>query len=249
MKVFIIEDEQPAAKKLIRLLKESNPEIEISGIAGGVESALNWLHSHSQPDLIFMDIQLEDGLCFEIFEKMKIKTPVIFTTAYDEYTLRAFKVNSIDYLLKPIKPAELSNAIRKFNDLHQPIDFSGFETVLRGMQPKLKERFLIKVGEKYKSVEINAIDFFYISERSNFMHVNNGKNYCIDYSLDKIEELVDPGMFFRINRNIIVNFSCIQEIYTYSTSRLKISIKNYTGQDEFLVSRERVNDFKLWMDR
>lgn len=249
MKVFIIEDEQLATKKLIRLLKEIDVEIEIVGSAGAVESAVNWLNTQTHPDLIFMDIQLEDGLCFDIFEKCKIKTPVIFTTAYDEYTLRAFKVNSVDYLLKPIKPDELKNAIHKFNELHNNIDFSGFEMALRQLQPKQKERFLIKVGEHYKSIEISTIDCFYIKERCNFIHINTGKNYAVDYSLDKIEEMVDLKMFFRINRNMIINFSSIQDILSYSSSRLKISLKNWTEKDELLVSRDRVTDFKLWIDR
>ena len=249
MKVLIIEDEQLAAKKLIRLLKEIDVEIEIAGILGAIESAVNWLLSHPQPDLIFMDIQLEDGLCFDIFEKSKIKTPVIFTTAYDEYTLKAFKVNSVDYLLKPIKPDELKTAISKFNQFHQRTDIAGIEMALRQLQPKQKERFLIKVGEHYKSVEISEIDCFYIKERCNFMHLNTGKNYAIDYSLDKIEEMIDSKMFFRINRNMIVNFLSIQDILAYSSNRLKISLRNWTEKEELLLSRDRVADFKVWMDR
>ena len=175
MKVLIVEDERLAAKKLIRLLKETDPKIEISGAVGSVESAVNWLNSEPQPDLIFMDIQLEDGLCFDIFEKSKIKTPVIFTTAFDEYTLRAFKVNSIDYLLKPVKQNELKDALKKFIDLQKTIDLAGFEKALQQLQPKQKERFLIKVGEHYKSIEIPAIDCFYIKERFNFMHTIDGK--------------------------------------------------------------------------
>jgi two-component system response regulator LytT len=249
MKVLIIEDEQLAAKKLVRLLKEIDIEIEIAEIIGAVEGAVNWLHSHPHPDLIFMDIQLEDGLCFDIFEKSKINTPVVFTTAYDEYTLRAFKVNSVDYLLKPIKPIELKSALSKFNQLHNRIDLAGIEVALRQLQPKRKERFLIKVGEHYKSVEICEIDCFYIKERCNFIHLNTGRNYAIDYSLDKIEEMVDSKMFFRINRNMIVNFLSIQDILTYSSNKLKISLKNWAEKDEILLSRDRVADFKLWMDR
>lgn len=249
MKVLIIEDEQLAAKKLIRLLNEIDNEIEILAIIASVEKAINWLFTNPYPDLIFMDIQLEDGLCFDIIEKSKIKIPVVFTTAYDEFTLRAFKVNSIDYLLKPIKPDELKSAILKFNQLHKQIHFAGLETVLRQLQPKHKERFLIKVGEHYKSVETSDISCFYIKERCNFIQVNTGKNYAIDYSLDKIEEMVDSKMFFRVNRNMIVNFLSIMDILNYSSSRLKIVLKNWTEKDEILLSRERVADFKLWMDR
>jgi DNA-binding LytR/AlgR family response regulator len=249
MKVLIIEDEQLAAKKLIRLLREIGTEIEITGILGAVDSVINWLYIHPHPDLIFMDIQLEDGLCFEIFEKIEIRTPVIFTTAYDEYVLRAFKVNSVDYLLKPIKTDELKNAINKFNQLHHHYNFKGIETALRQLQMKQKERFLIKVGEHYRSVEISAIEYFFIKERCTFIHINSGKNYAIDYSLDKIEELVNSKIFFRINRNMIVNFSSILDVLAYSSNRLKLSLKNWTEKDDLLVSRERVTDFKLWMDR
>jgi DNA-binding LytR/AlgR family response regulator len=249
MKVLIIEDEQLAAKKLIRLLREIDISIEVVEIIGAVESAVNWLHAHPIPDLIFMDIQLEDGLCFEIFEKSSIKTPVIFTTAFDEYTLRAFKVNSVDYLLKPINADELKKSIDKFKQLHNHRDLGGFEMALKQLQPKFKERFLIKVGEHYKSIEISSIDCFYIKERSTFIQINTGKNYDIDYSLDKIEELTDPKMFFRINRTMIINFLSIQDIISYSSSRLKVRLRNWTEKDELLLSRERVADFKQWMDR
>ena len=249
MKVLIIEDEEFAAKKLIRLLKETDSGIELAAIIGSVENAVNWLLSNPHPDLIFMDIQLEDGLCFDIFEKSKIDTPVIFTTAYDEYTLKAFKVNSVDYLLKPVKPVELKNALNKFNQLHKGIDLGSIDTALRQLQPKKKERFLIKVGEHFKSIEICDIDCFYIKERCNFIHINTGKNYAIDYSLEKIEEMIDPKMFFRINRNMIVNLLSIQDILAYSSSRLKITLKNWEDKEEILLSRDRVADFKLWMDK
>ena len=249
MKVLIIEDEQLAARKLIRLLEEIDDTIEIAGVIASVESAVNWLLSNRAPDLIFMDIQLEDGICFDIFDKCEIKTAVVFTTAFDEYTLKAFKVNSVDYLMKPVKPAELKSAIQKFNQLHNRIDFSGIEMALKQLQLKQKERFLIKVGEHYKSIEISDIDCFYIKARCNFIHINTGKNYAIDYSLDKIEEMVDSRMFFRINRNMIINFLSIQDIITYSSTRLKISLKNWTENVEILLSRDRVADFKLWMDR
>lgn len=248
MKVLIIEDEELAAKKLIRLLKEIDATIEITDIIGSVENTVNWLIANSIPELIFMDIQLEDGVCFEIFERIDIKTPVIFTTAFDTYTLRAFKVNSIDYLLKPVKPEDLQHALEKYTKLHSPVDLVGIEKALKQLQTKHKERFLIKIGEHFKSIEIAAIDCFYVKERCNFIHINSGRSYAIDYSLDKIEEIVDSNMFFRINRNMIVNFSAIQDILAYSSNRLKLMLRNWT-EDELLVSRDRVTDFKLWMDR
>ncbi len=249
MKVLIIEDEKPASQKLIRLLKEINPDIEIIDVLKSVEQSTNWFLHNPKPDLIFMDIQLEDGICFEIFENKPIHTPIIFTTAYDEYTLKAFKVNSIDYLLKPIASDELKYAIDKFKNHYEKFEHTGIESIINQLRPKTKERFLIKIGEHYKSVQTSMINCFYINERCNFIHVNNGKNYPIDYSLDKIEQLIDSKSFFRINRNFIINFSAIQDIIVYSSNRLKIMLNDWTEKEEIIVSRERVSDFKEWMDR
>lgn len=250
MKVLIVEDEQPASQKLIRLLREIDSGIEVVEIVESVEKATNWLLSHTTPDLIFMDIQLEDGVCFEIFENYDIKTPVIFTTAYDEYSLKAFKVNSVDYLLKPIVLEELKNAIEKFKTVHhQKVDFTRIESFLNKLHPKTKERFLIKIGEHYRSIPVSRINCFFIKERCNFINVDKGKNYAIDYSLDKVEDLIDSKIFFRVNRNFIINFMAIQDIIAYSSSRLKILLTNWEENDEILVSRERVTEFKEWMDR
>lgn len=250
MKVLIIEDEQPASQKLTRLLREIDQDIAITDVLESVEDATNWLIKNPHPDLIFMDIQLEDGICFEIFENCHTETPVIFTTAYDEYALKAFKVNSVDYLLKPIVLDELKDAIDKFMMLHhQKTDFTKLESVIHQLQPIAKERFLIKIGEHYRSIPVSDIHCFYIRERCNFMLVNTGKSYPVDYSLDKIEQLVDSKMFFRINRNFIIHFSAIQDIIAYSSSRLKVLLNYWTEKEDILVSRERVADFKNWMDR
>jgi DNA-binding LytR/AlgR family response regulator len=250
MKVLIVEDEQLASQKLIRLIREIDPSIEIVDILESVEQTTNWLLNNSHPDLIFMDIQLEDGICFEIFENCAIKTPVIFTTAYDDYSLNAFKVNSVDYLLKPVVLEELKNAIEKFKAIHQQkVDFKKIESFINQLQPKTKERFLIKIGEHYRSIPISSIKCFFIKERCNFINVDKGKNYAIDYSLDKVEDIIDPKMFFRVSRNFIINFSAIQDIIAYSSSRLKIKLTCWEENDEILVSRERVAEFKEWMDR
>lgn len=250
MKVLIIEDEQPAAHKLIRLLEEADKQIEVIDVLASIEQTINWLAVHPGPELIFMDIQLEDGISFEIFETCKIQTPVIFTTAYDEYALKAFKVNSIDYLLKPIAPDDLKAALDKFNVLHrQQANYSRLESIISQLQPKTKERFLIKIGEHYRSVQTLSIHCFFIMERNSFIQTDTGKTYPIDYSLDKIEQLVDPGQFFRINRNFIVNSSAIQDILIYSSGRLKIILNGWTEKEDILVSRERVTEFKEWMDR
>ena len=250
MKVLIIEDEQPAAHKLIRLLEEADKQIEVIDVLASIEQTINWLAVHPGPELIFMDIQLEDGISFEIFETCKIQTPVIFTTANDEYALKAFKVNSIDYLLKPIAPDDLKTALDKFNVLHrQQANYSRLESIISQLQPKTKERFLIKIGEHYRSVQTLSIHCFFIMERNTFIQTDTGKTYPIDYSLDRIEQLVDPGQFFRINRNFIVNFSAIQDILIYSSGRLKIILNGWTEKEDILVSRERVTEFKKWMDR
>ncbi len=249
MKVLIIEDEHPASNKLIRLLSEIKPGLEIIEVLTSVEQSINWFLNHPKPDLIFMDIQLEDGICFEIFERIPIDTPVIFTTAYDEYTLKAFKVNSIDYLLKPIDADELKSAIDKFNWHYKQPFYDRFESIVKQLQPTKKERFLIKIGEHYKSVPTSKINCFYIKERCNFIQVDNGKNYPVDYSLDKIEQLVDSKLFFRINRNFIIHFSAIEDIVAYSSNRLKIVLSSWNENDPIVVSRERVTDFKQWMDR
>ncbi|MCK5537101.1 MAG: response regulator transcription factor [Bacteroidales bacterium] len=249
MKVLIIEDERPASQKLVRLIKGIDTDIEVVDILESVEGATNWLLSHEHPELIFMDIQLNDGICFEIFENCNIKTPVIFTTAYNEYTLKAFKVNSVDYLLKPINTDELKNAIKKFESVHKKIDFSKIESVINQFKPKTKERFLIKVGNHFKSIQTSNINCFFIKERCNFINTGNGRNYTIDYSLDKVEQIIDSKIFFRVNRNMIVNFTAIQDIIAYSSNRLKIIISNWTEKEVVLVSRERVVDFKKWMDR
>ena len=250
MKVLLIEDEQPAAHKLIRLLEEADKQIEVIDVLASIEQTINWLAVHPGPELIFMDIQLEDGISFEIFETCKIQTPVIFTTAYDEYALKAFKVNRIDYLLKPIAPDDLKTALDKFNVLHrQQANYSRLESIISQLQPKTKERFLIKIGEHYRSVQTLSIHCFFIMERNTFIQTDTGKTYPIDYSLDRIEQLVDPGQFFRINRNFIVNFSAIQDILIYSSGRLKIILNGWTEKEDILVSRERVTEFKKWMDR
>jgi DNA-binding LytR/AlgR family response regulator len=249
MKVLIVEDEQLASQKLVRILEKIDNNIEILEIIESVEDTTNWLFNNPPPDLIFLDIQLEDGICFEIFENYTINTPVIFTTAYDDYALKAFKVNSVDYLLKPIAPDDLKIAIEKFREVHQKIDYTKIESIINQLKPKTKERFLIKIGEHYRSVPTQSINFIYIKERCNFVNVETGKNLAIDYSLDKIEQLIDSKMFFRVNRNFIINFSAIHDIIAYSSSRLKIIPVNWTERDEILVSRERVTDFKNWMDR
>ena len=248
MKVLIIEDENPASQKLIRLLKNIDPKIEIVQVLQSVEEAINWFIKNPSPDLIFMDIQLEDGLSFDIFENCRIEAPVIFTTAYDEYAIKAFKVNSIDYLLKPVVQDELKNAIDKFNQIHR-INHLNLESIIKQLYSSKKERFLIKTGEHYKSISLSDISGFYIRERCTFLFTNGGKNYPVDYSLEQLEPLIDDKLFFRVNRTHILNFHAIKDVIAYSSNRLKIILIHPIEEDEIVVSRERVSDFKNWMDR
>lgn len=251
MNVLIVENEKPAIEHLSRLLKKIDDTILIEGTTESVESTINWLQNNQRPELIFMDVQLDDGLCFEIFETVGVDIPVIFTTAYDEYTLSAFKVNSVDYLLKPITLPALSSAITKFRSLH----FNGFSKhdvvtqLLKELHREYKTRFLIKVGEHYKSVPVSEIGCFYIIEGATFIRTCSDRDYPLDYSLDYLQKITDPARFFRINRNCIVNIDAVRDILHYSSSRLKIKLCGDRPIRELIVSKDKVSDFKKWIDR
>lgn len=247
MKVVIVEDERLASKRLVQLLKKVEPNIEVLQILESVDDAVNWFSQNTKPDLIFMDIQLDDGISFEIFDAVKIDCPVIFTTAYNEYAIRAFKVNSVDYLLKPIEQEALALAIQKFKNL-----FTGnhdFEEkiakVFGQISVKYKSRFFVKIGVRFISIQVENICSFFVEERSTFLKTNQDKTYDLDYSLDQLQNMVNPSQFFRINRNYLVNINCIDEIISYSTNRLKLKL----GKTEQIVSRDKVTEFKQWMDR
>lgn len=250
MKALIIEDEHLAAQKLIRILNDINPDIEIIDVIETVEDAINWFSENAHPDIIFMDIQLNDGVCFEIFESVRIIKPIIFTTAYSEYAIQAFKVNGIDYLLKPIKTAELELALAKFNTIFSyKNEIREIENILQVLNKKYKERFFVKIGSRYKSILCNEINGFYIHERCTFLFTQNGQSIGLDFSLEQIEKLLNPNQFFRISRNFIVNINAIEDIINYSTNRLKLKIRKWEEPFDILVSRERVVSFKNWMDR
>jgi DNA-binding LytR/AlgR family response regulator len=246
---LIVEDEKVAAERLSGLIKKYDPTIDITGIVQSVENAVQWLNIHQTPDLIFMDIQLSDGLSFEIFEQTIVKTPVIFTTAYDEYALKAFKVNSIDYLLKPIDQNELNNAIDKFKANNTPVEIPAqvFDNIMFSLTKKFKNKFVMNVGEHIKVFTADDIQCFYSLEKNTFLQNNSGRDYAINYSLDQLEDLLDPVKFFRINRKFIVSFSAISDIISYSNSRLRIKINSNESED-LIVSREKVQDFKKWLE-
>ena len=251
MNVLVVENENPAVEGLISLLNKIDSDINVIGITQSVESTINWFQSHPNPDLIFMDIQLDDGLCFELFETMKIEIPVIFTTAYDEYMLSAFKVNSVDYLLKPIELNHLSVAIEKFKSIHY--NSSANNEVIKQLLNKLhkgyKNRFLIKIGDNYKSIQDKEIACFYIMEKATFIRTLANKDYAIDYSLDRLQKIINPDRFFRINRNSIININEIKDILSYSSSRLKIQLNSDKPIYDLIVSRDKVREFKNWIDK
>ncbi len=250
MKVLIIEDENLATQKLIQLLNEVDSEIEVLATLESVEDSVNWFRQNSLPDLVFMDIQLDDGISFEIFDAIKIDVPIIFTTAYNKYAIRAFKVNSVDYLLKPIEKNALESALGKFKKhyVKDPDFESKIERVIGQISKSFKERFFIKVGVYYKSVRIDDICCFFVEGRSTFLKTSENKTYDLDYSLEQLQKMIDPNLFFRVNRNFLVNINAIDEIVSYSTSRLKLNLKN-SSTNELIVSRDKVPDFKKWMDR
>ena len=250
MKILIIEDEHPAVEKLRRLIQDMLPETEILATLESVEGAVNWLSENPHPDLVFMDIQLDDGLCFEIFEHIGLKSPVIFITAYDEYALRAFRVNSIDYILKPVSEEALRRAIKKYKNLYEDKDYmEKLEKLISTLPYVGKERFLIRIGEHYRPVQSADIRCIYIREKNNFFFTRSGMSYPVDLSLDRLERMLDPSKFFRVNRNVIIAYSAIRDIISYSSSRIRIIIEGWDAGEDIIVSRERVAAFKEWMVR
>lgn len=250
MKVVIVEDEKLAAEKLKHLLKETDSEIEILQVLESVEESINWFTTNTSPDLIFMDIQLDDGISFEIFDEVKIDAPIIFTTAFDEYAIRAFKVNSVDYLLKPIEKNSLKKGLEKYQELYSEKKNleERISEVFQQISKPHKTRFFIKVGVKFQSILVSNICTFFVEERNTFLQTQKGKKYDLDYSLEQIQKIINPELFYRVNRNYLVNINCIEEIVAYSSSRLKLKLKTKM-EDELIVSRDKVSDFKKWMDR
>ncbi|HLN72510.1 MAG TPA: LytTR family DNA-binding domain-containing protein [Prolixibacteraceae bacterium] len=253
-KVLIIEDEKPAAEWLSQLIRKFDDQISILAQVDSVRGAEEWFQKNAAPDLVFMDIQLADGLSFEIFERVKVPCPVIFTTAYQEYAIKAFKVNSIDYLLKPISWDDLQAAFLKFKGqtasapTPTTITIEILDKVKEMMKKQYKTRFVIKVGDHLKSIPVEEILFFYSLEKGTYLCTNDFKNYLIDYPLERISEMVDEQRFFRINRKYILSNQSIADIVVYSNSRLKIKLKK-PDEDNIIVSREKVQDFKDWLDR
>jgi DNA-binding LytR/AlgR family response regulator len=273
MNVLIVEDEKPAARRLNRMLEKLDLHVEHT--VHSVKEAVEYLSSSPAPDLIFLDIQLSDGLSFEIFDHVTVESAIIFTTAYDEYALKAFKLNSIDYLLKPIDAQELEGAVNQFKNRFQdalrrrslsrattrdesekptstaaqiqPIDLHQIAKLLGNTQDSYKNRFTIKVGEYIKLFTADEILLFYSENKGTYIHLPSGRNYLMDTKLEAIDTALDPKKFFRISRQAIVHISAITDIVSYTNSRLKVRIDSFKEFD-LVVSREKVKDFRAWLE-
>lgn len=243
MKVVIIEDEKPAARLLKRKVESLN--CKVIAVLSSVNESIEWFLTNEHPDLVLVDIQLSDGLSFEIFEQLTINSSIIFTTAYDEYALKAFKLNSIDYLLKPIDENELKAALEKFTSLQTPFSQQNLHAVYN---KEYKKRFVVKTGNIIKIIDSNDIECFYSAFKSSFLTTTEGRSFLLDDSLENIEKDVNPDLFFRVNRQFLIALTAIKEISIYSNSRLKIILNNYKDE-EIIVSRERVQAFKHWISK
>ena len=249
MRVLIIEDEELAVKNLTAILAETEPEAVVAGVCGSVRDAVTWLKEKSA-DLILLDIHLSDGLSFKIFEQVKINTPVILTTAYDQFAIKAFELNSIDYLIKPIKIGDFKKAINKYKSLHKnPIpDYNKLIDILQKKEPEYRQRFSINFGDKLKSIDVENIAAFYVLEKSIFLCTFDGSTFDLSVSLDQIEKEISPKIFFRINRQMIINHRAIENMFIMSNRSIKVDLKVKLPIDA-IVSILRLNEFKTWLNK
>ena len=254
MEILIIEDEQLGAEKLARMLQSIDPTAEIVGNTRSIESSVQWLLEHKHPDIILMDIELTDGQSFEIFNHVAIKSMVIFTTSYDEYALKAFKLNSVDYLLKPVKKEELKTALDKYHQWKQKfsapaLNIEQLITELNRKQSKAwRSRFLVKQGQKLVSVETNDIAYLYAEGRLSYMVTWSKQKYVLDYTIEELEQMLDPQQFYRANRGFIIQVKSVAQIHNYFNGKLKLELQPVTDK-EVLVSREKATEFKEWMGK
>jgi len=256
MNVLIIEDEQLASEKLTSLLNEVDPAINIITTLDSVKSSVDWLNTNSPPDLILCDIHLSDGLCFDIFKEDTVKSPVIFTTAYDHYAIRAFEVNSIAYLLKPIQKDKLEESLDKFKELkdnytpQNPTELNRLIDIIQRGTSSYKSRFLVKVGNKIKSIPCNKIAYFITKDKLNYIVTVANEKYPMDHTLEEVDSFVDPKQFFRVNRKFITHIESVREIHPYFKGRLKINLNpEPETEEDIIISSERTPLFKEWLDQ
>ena len=245
-RAIIVEDEAVAARRMQRILEARGIEVILQ--IQSLNELNSYLDSGQQPDLYFMDIHLNDGIVFDALNDRKLETPIIFTTAYDQYAIKAFKQNSIDYLLKPIDEDELGKALVKYRKLSPPVDLSAITALLSSKKnaPSYKERISVRVGDKIRSINMSEVHFFYSADKSNFLYKADGRSYPIEYSIEKISNQLDPDTFFRVNRGHIISITAIKDVIAYSNSRLKVVIID-APDHEIIVARDRVKAFKEWL--
>lgn len=254
MKVLIIEDEPLAAERLTQLIHEYESHIQVLAIIDTIEDAVAWFGNNKAPDLIFQDIELADGSSFRIFEQVRVQPPIIFTTAYDSYALQAFKMNSVDYLLKPFDYEELAAALDKFVQVFwkkkqsgQQLDLEALAQALRPQKQTFKERFVVKRGEFIHPVPVSEILYFYSEDKATLFRTRDNERFVIDGTLNEVETRVDPRLFFRVNRQFLCRLDGIEEILAYSQRRLRLSLR-FMKEEEVLVSREKIRSFREWLD-
>ncbi|MEO6167923.1 MAG: LytTR family DNA-binding domain-containing protein [Chitinophagales bacterium] len=249
MKILIVEDEIAAARRLRKMIVEAVKEAEIADVLDSVKSAVKWFQENKQPDLVFMDIHLADGNCFEIVEQVEINCPIIFTTAYDTYALRAFDVNAIAYLMKPVKAADLAVAIKKYEKLKATSSSFNYQRLIETMHAEsggFQKRLLLKIGQTIRALEVKDIAYFHTHDKIVTIITSDSRKYPADYTLDQLEKMLDPKLFFRINRQFIVSSKAIREMYVISKSRVKMALHPPIDM-ETAVSSERVATFKKWL--
>lgn len=255
MKALIIEDEEPAAKRMIKLLAEVDREINVLEVTDSITSSIRWFQNNNMPDLIFMDIQLSDGLSFEIFDSVEIKCPIIFTTAFDQYAIQAFKVNSVDYLLKPIKKDDLKKSIEKLKYLREAFgstinqsDLVALLSNLKENKPVYKSRFLIRTGQTFIKVGIEQCAYFFVENKLTYLVTVSEKKHLIDVTLDDLERQLNPDKFFRANRQYILNIDSIKSIHSFFSGKLKVKLIQEINND-IIISRAKSTAFKEWMEK
>ena len=259
MKILIVEDEDLAVKKLQKTLALVDASAVVVGVTDSIKTTVEWLQGNPSPDLILMDIELSDGQSFEIFNRIEVKSPVVFTTSYDEFALKAFKVNSVDYLLKPIQKDELESALNKYRQIkgmYSPANTSAdfnIDSLVKELQQKLqlkefRKRFLVKHAQKLVSIEIDEIAYFFSDGRLNFFKTYDNRKFVVDYTMDELEVMLDPDKYFRISRSFYISVESVDQIHDYFGNRLLLHLKP-TVDKEALVSREKVTDFKKWMGK
>jgi DNA-binding LytR/AlgR family response regulator len=252
MKALIIEDEEIAAERLAAMVKSSGFEIEIVGVIDSVKNAVKYLSSNPLPDLMFLDIHLGDGISFQIFDKIKVTSPIIFTTAFDEYAIQAFKLRSIDYLLKPVRQQELIQAIEKFkswkgSEASPTVDLTALYELIQKKEPEFKTRFSITIGQKIKTVNLEEVSFFFAEGNIVFLVTKSNQQFPIDYSLENLQKQLNPKDFFRINRQFLVRLDAIENVHIYPKSKLKLSLTPAVKEEVF-VSVDKVVKFKEWLE-